>query len=272
MDAICFEGKQSAFLGLVRESYSKADWERIEGKYDVTFIHNWWECYESYADSPGTKTVRCLRETFNLVPERNLLTYSINIRNEAKSIANAYVRTLPDQPFVVLHYEGSSFASEKNLSHAAVAEVCEYLLKTGRTPVILDWEGSSPLPNNRTVFCPDKSNALWKRYGTGDAETIAALIERAALFIGIDSGPQKVAFATETPTIAVWTGNHPYHFADNTSNSIHLIPENHMDYLRGNKQLAMKFFSDNYWSTVYPRKNLAAAIKQVAARVSLVGA
>jgi hypothetical protein len=91
-------------------------------------------------------------------------------------------------------------------------------------------------------------------------------VERAMLFIGIDSGPQKIAFSTNTPVLAIWVANHPYHFADNTANAIHLIPENHQDLLRGDKNAAMKFFEKHYWYVPYAPYRLGDAIKLLAGR------
>lgn len=265
VDTVSLKGKHSAFFGLVRKSYVEG--EPLGGPYDLTFDHDWLECRGAWPDSPGTKTVYCIRHVFKLVPQWDLLTYSINVRAQARERAGAYVKSLPPAPFVLLHYERNTLFSNKNLSHDVMRCVCNFLLASGLTPVILDWDHRSPIPDNSTIFCPDVGNPLWMQYGTGDTETLAALIERAALLIGIDSGPQKVAFATTTPTLAVWIRHHPYHYADNTPNAVHLIPENHADYLRGSKELGLEFFRRWYRHVTYSPNNIAGAITELASRL-----
>ena len=56
------------------------------------------------------------------------------------------------------------------------------------------------------------------------AGTIAALIQRSQLVIGVDSGPLHVAGATTTPTIGVWTGHLPIRYYDVADNVTHLVP------------------------------------------------
>ena len=100
-------------------------------------------------------------------------------------------------------------------------------MSRGYVPMILDWDRRSPLPNNRTIFCPGvHPRDIWNNTGTGDGEVLAALISQCSLLIGIDSGPLHVAGATDTPTIGVWTAHHPIQFYDLCPNVLHLIPNN----------------------------------------------
>jgi FkbM family methyltransferase len=94
----------------------------------------------------------------------------------------------------------------------------------------LDWDRRSPLFDNRRVFNPGvHPGDLWGGFGSGDAETITALVSLAAGFVGVDSGPGKCASAIDTPTLICWTRMHPVQFHDPAPNTVHLVPENHRD-------------------------------------------
>jgi SAM-dependent methyltransferase len=267
-DVVCAgKGKHSAFKGLARNVYP--DSEPDHKGYSKVFDHAWDECWECWPDSPATKTALCLRRLFKLQPRWDLLNYTIQVSDETRDRARKYLTTVPTvKGYVFLHYEGNTSAGSKNLDHRTVRHVCDYLTESGYTPVILDWDRRSPLPDGKTVFCPDVDNPVWQGYGTGDAETIAALLDQADLFVGIDSGPQKVAFAVNVPTIAVWTKHHPLHYADRTDNAVHLVPAGHESMIRGNREAGLHFFQQNYWHVPY--RHLAPdLINQIARKLGL---
>jgi 2-polyprenyl-3-methyl-5-hydroxy-6-metoxy-1,4-benzoquinol methylase len=257
-------GKVSTFNNLARYASTHRD---MSETYYQQYSHPWSECHHSWPDSPGTKTAKCLRDRYQIVPKWGLLTYSVNVRDEAQTRANTYIASLPCRPFVLIHYEGNTSTDKKNLRHEDVKIICDWLRSHEITPVILDWDRRSPIIDNVNIYCPDRDNDIWQHIGTGDVETIAALTNRAKLFIGIDSGPCKVACATSTPTICVWTKHHPYHYSDNTPNCNHLLPVNHTDYLRGNKDIALKFFEDHYRYSIYPDGYITDYIKLESAKL-----
>jgi SAM-dependent methyltransferase len=97
-------------------------------------------------------------------------------------------------------------------------------------PVILDWDRRCPFVDQKTVFNPGVGEGdLWGGFGSGDASTIAALISLAEAFVGIDSGPGKIASATQTPSLILWKDHLPIQFHDPAENTVHLIRE---DYAR----------------------------------------
>ena len=55
--------------------------------------------------------------------------------------------------------------------------------------------------------------------------------------------------STQTPVIACWTKHHPIRFADLSGNTIHLIPQYHERFARGQKSL--EFFYHNYRHRIY---------------------
>jgi FkbM family methyltransferase len=166
---------------------------------------------------------------------------------------------------VLIHYQGNTSMDQKNLTHDLVRRVCDHVLGLGHVPVILDWDRRSPLPDNRRIYCPDADHPLWGHTGTGDAGALAALISRARLFIGIDSGPLHVAAATSTPTIAVWTGHHPIHYLSPADNVVNLVPHDHARLIRPPEaDRALEYFSTHYRFRTYVdlEGNLLASLQQ----------
>jgi 2-polyprenyl-3-methyl-5-hydroxy-6-metoxy-1,4-benzoquinol methylase len=132
--------------------------------------------------------------------------------------------------------------------------VCDVVLAAGHTPVILDWDRRSPLPDGSRIFNPGVDHELWGGCGTGDAEVLAALIEGSRLMVGVDSGPLHVAGATSTPTIGVWTRHHPVHYFDLADNVLHLVPGNHAERVHGPQALA--YFQQHYRYQTYRELNV----------------
>ena len=65
---------------------------------------------------------------------------------------------------------------------------------------------------------------LGSRPWPSDAGELHQYIVNAEMVIGIDSGPEHLAGATETPTVVIWTGNDPLTCFDPCLNVTHLVP------------------------------------------------
>jgi len=255
VDVAALIGKHTAYRGLCNRVLV-LDRDVVDAShYDATHELTWDESPQQYADSPSSKAAFCLRHVFGLEPVAELCHYMIDGSPEATRAARSYLQeTCGVQseanrlPAVLIHYEGNTSAERKNLSHELVGEVCRTVRECGFVPVILDWDGRSPLPDDVTIFNPGATHALWKSTGTGCAETLAALIEASTLMIGVDSGPLHVAGATSTPTLGVWTKHHPVRYFDLAENVEHLVPGNHTDFI-GHEALA--YFQMHYRHRVY---------------------
>ncbi len=224
---------------------------------DVAYEHVWPECPVSYKDSPSTKTVWCLREVFGIEPEQELLQYFIAISPDKRQMVDTYVNGLPDK-LAVIHYEGNTSSQAKSLSIGDVREMCAFLVARKITPVILDWSMKHPLSDGKRIFHPGCNHELWFSARTGCAQVIAALMERAAVTICIDSGPGKVALATKTtPALQVWRHMHPIHYCDYAPHAFHLVPTTHIHSIRGvDKSFGLDFFNANYRYAVYQENQL----------------
>jgi len=251
-------GKQHTLHGLCRKVIVRGDRDSFEGtRYQRRYALDWDECRASHGDCPSTKVTQCLVEVFKLKPIAALCGYQIQRSARADQLARAYLEQVchaaPDSagryPAVLIHYAGNTSADKKNLSHDVVRDVCDVVLAAGATPVILDWDRRSPLPDGQRIFNPDADHPMWGGHGTGDAGVLAALIEHARLMVGVDSGPLHVAGATSTETIGVWTQHHPVYYFDLADNVLHFVPANHEQLARGAEAAA--YFQRGYQHQTY---------------------
>ncbi len=255
-------GKTSAVAALCNAVEELGDPVTIDAEYDEVHALEWPECHCDFDDAPNTKPTRCLREVFKLRPIPNLCNYKIEPNYEADALAKAYLQTIATQRphaaqkfnTVIIHYQGNTSSDKKDLPEDTVRVVCQKVIEAGLVPIILDWDDRSRLPNGTSIFCPDKHHDLWQGNGTGDAATIASLIEASTLMIGVDSGPLHVAGATTTPTIAVWTHHHPVHYFDLADNVLHFVPGDNEKRAGGPRSEA--YFQANYRHQVYKNLNV----------------
>lgn len=252
-------GRQSALRGVADAVFVLG---REPPTFDTVFDLEWHECNDTYNDVPSTKVERCLREVFNVEPLPSKSDYTIQVGDEARDLAVRYLTSIgcvrgDDNRFnaLLLHYEGNTSKDRKDIGIGTAAEICAAATDAGLVPVILDWHRRSKLPDGKAIFCPGTAHWLWRRTGTGDAEQLAALNEVVRLFVGVDSGPQKVALATSTPAICVWTYHHPVHYAPPTSHAIHFLP-----YQVDHPQ----FFRKHYrFATYVSEADIAAGVRAV---------
>mgnify|MGYP002623768619 CR=1 FL=1 len=252
IDVAASDGRTSCFHGLCNNAYLLSEARR---PYDLKYDVSWMEPshFTSYTDLPRTKVTRSLIEEFKLDPDVSLYKYHIQPSSHDRTIAKQYISTLPKSEGVVgIHYKGTTSGHTKNIEDDVIKKLCNHLYHSGYTPVILDWNNSCSFVNNTTVYCPNRDHFLWKGTRLGEASTIAALIEKMKLFIGIDSGPLHVAGATETPSLGVWTRHHPINFFDLCSNVRHLLPKDSRRFMRGkDRQGAEHYFQEHYAHSYY---------------------
>jgi ubiquinone/menaquinone biosynthesis C-methylase UbiE len=269
---VTHRGKHSVFFGVADGVYIDSHPATYSLGFNQTYAHSWWEPNATYANSPGTKAVKTLRETFNITPIADLMRYVIHVGSEAKARVGEWIdRVLPaNRPFVVLHYQGNTSKSAKDMPGALARELCQFLAAHEITVVVLDWDRRSNLPNNKTVFCPRGDDPLWLGYGNGDAETIAALMSRSSCNVTVDSGPGKIAAALpHVPCVTYWQGMHPVNFSDLDYGQVtHLVPDDHASYIRGDRATGLNYFLNNYQCWEYRAASLAADLcKLVVCRV-----
>lgn len=269
-------GKASLFAGFENVRAIWNDKDRLP-HYDDDLKLDWWEpdSVES-ATTPATKAEQCLRRIFQIEPEAELCNYVIPSATERSDKIEDYLKSIAGEPgpggryrAVVIHYQGNTAAYAKNLDHDTIFALCQAISERGYVSIILDWDARSPLPNGQSIHCPHAAHPLWEGIGTGHAGTIAQLIQRCAVFVGIDSGPQKVAGATDTPTLGVWRHMHPVHYYG-FGNALHIVPENHEPLIRGDLDRGLSLFRDCYSHVTYSHDGLSKIlIREVLRKLNL---
>lgn len=258
IDVVALRGKHSAFYGQCRHVFHDQDPLPSPSAYDQILDVQWHEHDRVESASPSTKPARCLREELNLDLIEQEFRYRIEVGEDADRKVCEYLTSVccaaheGRYPVMLLHYQGNTSGARKDLSHDIAAKICTAARAGGLIPVILDWDSRSPLPDNQEVFCPRVgASDLWGGFGSGDAEVLAALIRRASLMVGIDSGPLHVAGATNTPTLAVWTQHFPSQYFDLAENVTHFVPAEWKSFGFGVNPIAANYFLKRYRVQVY---------------------
>jgi hypothetical protein len=182
-----------------------------------------------------------------------------------------FVRNLP-RPLVLFAPQGNTSPGAKDLSLEEQSEVLRGLLDlTDGAVVQLDWDRRVfKLPNWRVRHLGDD----WRPIGTLE---LYALIKRADLVIGCDSGVLHFTRFTDTPALGVWTRHHPSQYALPRPNTLHVVPHARNQLTRyrrvaynivecpGDRPQG-RFVAEQAARLLGGRKYLAAAVPDVALR------
>lgn len=237
VDVITTYGKDTLLKDVCRNVFLNPDHALKD--YDEQKKLRWLEgkpCNKFYV---ANKPARFLQEDIGLDPILPSCPIPIPQDNPAHNFA-----TELDKPFCVIHYKGNSCRGFKDLSDEQAQDIINTLASNGKREVILlDWDQRCKV---RNCIVPTE---LWGSKDTGDGLTIATLISRADLFVGIDSGPSYIATLTDTPSFIIYTGHHPIHYAPNKEtapNTTVFVPRNINQMGKGNKPLCHRYFTANY--------------------------
>lgn len=237
IDVLVGRGKETIYApGLVRRAYHYQE-QHPSGPYERVLPIGFFENYCNFVDRPSYKVTNCLRDELG-VPDYDpaLGRYECQRRPAAMQKAREYLLSVGCKQredggkmnAVLVHYFGNTSGDRKNLDHWQADAVVRAAVKTGRVAVVLDWDNRCHLADGKSVFTPRCGEGdIWGGFGSGDAEVLACLIQQAEAFVGIDSGPGKVACTTDTPALICWKGHHPIQFEGPSPNAVHLVPKNH---------------------------------------------
>ena len=269
VDVVSGRGKHTAFRGLCNATYFDGQPRPDESTYDEARWVNWVENYNGYSDKPNSKITNCLAEEFHIPYDAILGRYEIHYTPDEcdrarEWLADVGVKRLSNGRFqaVGLHYEGNTSTEKKNIGHHFARAVCEAVVGVGGKVILFDWDRRSPIPDGVNVINPGVGPSdLWGNFGSGDAGMIAAVVDQLSGFVGIDSGPGKIASATDTPTVIVWTGHNPLQFHDPAPNTLHLVPEGFDGTapISGDRE-RLAFFLKSYQHETYAKNGLGFAL------------
>lgn len=246
-------GKESCHTHLVKQVFIK-DRGGAHNNFDKIININFPDpdnntskmCIEH--DVPPSKVTKALIDELHIKPIKSLYYYEMHIPENVRRIAKNYVNSLPiNKGLIIIHYQASSNPHNKNIDGRDTRKICDSLVNNGYTPLIFDWNNQSDIPDGQRIFKPDVNNSIWEGKGTGSADMIAAIIEQAKLFVGVDSGPLHIAGCTNTPSIGFWKFHHPAHFYEFTKNVLHLVPGEARKFIKADDKGAIEhYFHQNY--------------------------
>src|SRR5262245_33445932 len=99
---------------------------------------------------------------FQVQPLWDLQRYTIRVGPEAERRVETYLNSIDTRKDIVcLHLHGNTNQNSKNLTDEIAGDIGDYILGQGYTPVVLDWDYRSRLPDQKRIFCPDTTNPLW---------------------------------------------------------------------------------------------------------------
>ena len=202
----------------------------------------------TYADSPATKSEQFLR-SIGITPRLDLCRYTCDPSPVDWLLAERFAREV-DAPYLLLHTGGHSNRAKKNLPLAVGQAAIDWARASGLRVVLLDWEAFSPQLHAQCVH-PGRGHWLWEDARLGTAGAIAALAGKAAICVGIDSGPGHVFGAMDTPAVIYWGRHHPVNYYGLSPNVTHMIPPGVHNWIKGDKPTGKAFFLDHYRHVEY---------------------
>jgi ADP-heptose:LPS heptosyltransferase len=113
-----------------------------------------------------------------------------------------------DLPYVVMH--PTSNAIHKVWTAQGYATVCDYLSENKALRTILVCGKDKRESRLNLEICNLAKSRILNLGGKLSLKQLAALLSKAVLFIGIDSGPMHMATAVDTPVLAIFGPSRPW--------------------------------------------------------------
>lgn len=158
-----------------------------------------------------------------------------HIPQEAHDEAERFLEGLP-RPIICLHSRGTNWHERKSIPTDVAFDVILKLLdQTTGSVVVLDYDRRAPMVGDA------RCKGIKPSWGHIPVERLCALLERADLLIGIDSGPFHVAAMTGTKSLGVFRSLHPNRVCLPNPNAVYLVSDRHAE----------------HWSSRQDRWNLA---------------
>lgn len=254
IDVSCQPGTAEMLRPFCRRAFSGSVPD--ESAYDVVLHDPWCEPDRSYPWCAATKAEKCLIDRFSITPRPEWCDYSFACPPAEQARVDTWLAARKLTACALIQHLGRSWKSQKNVPCGPTRSVCRRLLARGITPLVLDLD--RPTKKVRDNLCagivhPPAGDELWQGLPWADATTIAALAKRAALCLGIDSGPTKIMAGSGTPTLTVWPhagALHPLHYAAPHASELHVLREGHATAIREPRGDGLEYFERHYRSVV----------------------
>jgi ADP-heptose:LPS heptosyltransferase len=221
----CNRGHADIFRGLADE-VELAGWPWRHKSYTKAIYVTFPRSEHNYNCVPSTKAAESLYVDFRdshslpMQPVESFFYYDCESTNEQFQQVDKWVATLPpDAPILLIHHEGNSSRDKKDLTVCLVRKIAKEARARGWLPVMLHWGGQHNLVTDGLAYSCLTEGQPWSEAGL-----IRAVIDRANLFLCIDSGPAHIAATTDTETLVIWKGFHPIYNFDLADNVLHLVP------------------------------------------------
>jgi len=193
---------------------------------------------------PMTKAELVLDRYFGIQPRPELAGYHVRWRRKHTRGVNRGLKSIDVKPqeFVLMHYQGDSAKSRKNMSPEIAQGCVKRIVTAGFRVLVFDFGGESKLVDGENVIRVDIP---------ADPCYTAALANLSRLNLGIDSGPGHVFGSrfVKTPAVIYWRKHHPYQYYQPADHVLHVLPRQYWNYIRGDgvsKQKAKKYFQTHY--------------------------
>jgi len=139
------------------------------------------------------------------IPDRPLPPAAPSLAAAGEQTASRIARDLGSNAFAIVNPGASRAQAHKKPPAALLAAACRRLAEREVVPLVV-W-GPGEQPDAQAIV--DASGEAGRMAPPTDLPTLAALLERARLFVGGDSGPLHLACATGCPVVALYGPTDP---------------------------------------------------------------
>lgn len=146
------------------------------------------------------------------------LSLKKQLSKKSKGEIDAFLSSV-GRPLVVLHTRGNTSPGSKNFPAHVETDLYRKLLEnTDADLLLLDFDNRVTRMRHSRVW------HLTDDFRRVNLPELWYLLDRAAVLVGVDSGPLHFCRTTDTPAVGVWFHHHPARFALPRANTVHVSP------------------------------------------------
>jgi len=169
----------------------------------------------NFCSLPMPPRVKATTELWDeYLENRDLLAFKSYSERVAPIVADL------QRPITLIHSQGNTSSSEKNMSPDMASDIARILLSnTTGSVIFLDWD------HRTSWFHSARSRNILYHYERKliGLDALVGLIGLADLVIGVDSGPYHLAGMIDAPSLGVWFGHNPANYAIPRKNCVNIV-------------------------------------------------